>query len=330
MKQDKLEIDNMKKTISPTLRLTWSCSLILLMTSCASQKNLSEDRIGFESADAAVSHVIEAMGANKVDAIESCLGPDCQDILSSGDPIADQNGRAMFVKQFNAMHKIAMRDLDTAILHVGSEDWPLPIPIVRQGEAWYFDTEAGREEVINRRVGRQELDAIQVCLALSDAQREYSRVDWDGDGVYVYAQKLRSTDGMKDGLSWKTGVGERPSPMGEFAAEAEAEGYDTSAKADIRPYHGYYFRLLNAQGENAMGGAYSYMANDLMIGGFAVIAWPANYGVTGVKSFLVNHEGVVFECDLGDDTAAEAAVTTAFNPDSNWTEVDAPDLEPLN
>jgi hypothetical protein len=187
---------------------------------------------------------------------------------------------------------------------------------VKTGVRWRFDAKQGMMEILSRRIGRNELDAIQTCLAIADAEREYSSVDRDGNGRLEYAQKLMSTPGRKDGLYWEVRPGETPSPLGPLAAKAQAEGYVQGKKP--MPYHGYFYRILTAQGENAQGGARSYIINGRMIGGFALVAYPATYGDSGVMTFIVNYKGVVYQKDLGPKTAEAARVMSAFDPDGTW------------
>jgi hypothetical protein len=204
-------------------------------------------------------------------------------------------------------------------LVIGNHDWPFPIPIVRKGETWVFDTMAGKEEMLNRRIGRNELNTIQTCQAYVDSQREYALKDRDGDGLLEYAQKFRSTAGKKDGLYWQAMEGEEQSPLGEFAARAVKEGYTSKKPGDNPvPYHGYFYKILKAQGKNAPGGAYDYVVKGSMIGGFALVAYPAEYGNSGVMTFIVNHDGVVYEKDLGKDTAKIASTMTKYDPEKTW------------
>jgi hypothetical protein len=203
---------------------------------------------------------------------------------------------------------------------VGEVDWPFPIPIAKDEKGWFFDTEAGMEEVINRRIGANELSTIQTILAFVDAEREYAFRDYDGDGIAEYAQKFLSTPDKKDGLYWQTEPGEPTSPLGPLVAIAAAEGYTrVIAGGEPAPYHGYYFRILKAQGEHVAGGAYEYMVGLNMIGGFACVAYPAEYGVSGIKTFVVNHDGVVYEKDLGKDTKAAGERMALYDPDGTWT-----------
>ena len=200
--------------------------------------------------------------------------------------------------------------------------WPFPAPIVKKGDKWSFDADAGREEVINRRVGRNELDTIQTMLAIVDAQREYAAGDADGNGYADYATRFMSKPGKKDGLYWETKAGEPQSPLGPVVAQAVREGYIAIGKArKPAPYNGYYYRILTKQGKDAPGGAYDYMVKGKLFGGFAVVAYPSSYGNSGVKSFLVNHDGVVWEKDLGPSSAVEAGKMKAYNPDKTWSKV---------
>ena len=201
--------------------------------------------------------------------------------------------------------------------------------MVKQGESWRFDTRQGAQEIIDRRIGKNELSAIQVSLAYVDAQREYAARDQDGDGLLEYAQKFVSEPGKKDGLYWESREGEEPSPLGPFAAQARKEGY-TRKKAGNQPspYHGYFYKILKAQGKNAPGGAYSYVVRGKMIGGFALVAYPASYGSSGIMTFIVNHDGVVYEKDLGKNTEASAQAMTSFDPDQTWRKCEGKYLEP--
>jgi hypothetical protein len=246
------------------------------------------------------------------------LGRSADDIVSSGDEIADADIRARFVSMYDAKHAIKAEGNRKATLMLGPEDFPFPIPLVNTKAGWEFDTDEGRIEVLRRRVGRNELDAIQTALAFVDAQNEYADKD-RGDGAGVYAQRFLSSAGKKDGLFWRDDSD--PSPLGALVAEASAEGYKLG-EGPV-PYHGYYFRILKRQGPDAPGGALNYVVKGKMIGGFALIAWPAEYGKSGVKTFLVNHAGTVYEKDLGSRTDFVAPRTTLFNPDQTWKKVDA-------
>jgi hypothetical protein len=237
--------------------------------------------------------------------------------VASGDDVADRADRDRVIEAYDAKHQIKMEGADKAVLVLGNQDWPFPIPLVRKDGAWRFDTAAGREEILFRRVGRNELAAIQTILAYVDAQHEYAEKGVAGSGVY--AQRIVSRPGTKDGLYWPAQSGEDESPLGDLAASAAAEGY--RAGQQRIPYHGYYYKVLTRQGPNAPGGALDYVVRGKMIGGFALVAYPAQYDNSGVMTFLVNHQGTIYEKDLGPQTAAIAAGMTAFNPDSTWQRV---------
>jgi hypothetical protein len=211
------------------------------------------------------------------------------------------------------------------ILHIGNENWPFPIPIVKKDNQWFFDTKAGKEEILNRRIGENELTAILVSRAYVKAQREYAIKDWDGDGILAYAQKLRSDHGKRNGLFWRNAPGEEVSPLGELVARAWHEGYKKGKTAfreeTPAPFHGYYFKILTRQGKNAPGGKYNYIINGNMVGGFALAAFPSNWGKSGVMTFIVNQQGKVYQKNLGPDTAKIVREMRSYNPDTTWTHV---------
>lgn len=246
------------------------------------------------------------------------LGSAAEDIVSSGDEVADVDIRARFVSMYDARHSIKAEGNKKATLLLGPDDFPFPIPLVNTKAGWEFDTAEGRIEVLRRRIGRNELDAIQTALAYVDAQNEYADKD-RGEGAGVYAQRFLSTPGKKDGLFWRDDSD--PSPLGALVAEASAEGYKPGEGP--APYHGYYFRILKGQGPDAPGGPLNYVVKGKMIGGYGLIAWPAEYGNSGVMTFVVNHAGVVYQKDLGPRTKALASRITAFDPDQTWKKVDA-------
>lgn len=248
------------------------------------------------------------------------------DVISSGDDVADQAARAHFVSAYEAKHEIAMEGADKAKLTIGDNDFPFSIPVTRaKNGSWFIDVAAGRTELLYRRIGRNELGTIETCLAFVDAENDYADED-RGAGVGVYAQRFLSTPGKKDGLYWPVSQGETPSPLGQLFAEASAEGYHFDAQPT--PYHGYYYKILISQGPAAPGGAADYVVNGKMIGGFALVAYPAEYRSSGVMTFLVNYSGTVYQKDLGWNTAQVASTMTAFDPDPTWKKVDtsfAPD-----
>ena len=279
----------------------------------------------FKTPDEAAAALASAAKAGDMKALVTVLGPDGEDIVSSGDEVADAATRQRFVAAYDARHQIAMEGDNKAILVVGQEEFPLPIPLVRRGDSWRFDTEAGREEILFRRIGKNELDAIQTSLAYVDAQNDYAEKDRTGAGVNTYAQRIVSRPGKKDGLYWPTAQGEEPSPLGEFVAQATAQGYRVGGGRT--PYRGYYYRILTRQGPAAAGGELDYVVRGNMIGGFALVAYPAEYRNSGVMTFLVNHAGTVFQKDLGPDTERLAERMTSFNPDKTWQAVT--DTEPV-
>ena len=273
----------------------------------------------FKTADEAAAALAGAAKAGDRAKVLTVLGQDAADLVSSGDAVADRSIRERFVKAYDEKHKIDKQGDDLAMLVIGNDDFPFPIPIVHRGDAWRFDTSAGRQEILYRRVGANELNAIQVCLAYVDAQNEYADKD-RGFGAGVYAQRVVSRAGQKDGLYWPTSAGEDQSPMGALAAEATAQGYRVGgARA---PYHGYYYKILTRQGPNAPGGTLDYVVNGKMIGGFALIAYPADYGNSGIMTFLVSHEGMIFQKNLGPRTAQVAEQIGAFDPDKSWARVE--------
>ena len=264
--------------------------------------------------------LVDALRAEKQDALQTVLGPGSEKLLSSGDKYSDAAERQKFLAAYNEQHKLVPTQPDHMILQIGKDDWPFPIPLVQQDGKWRFDTAAGRAEILYRRIGRNELNAIQACLAFVDAQQDYAEKERAGGGNAAYAQRIVSRPGKKDGLYWPAKAGEEQSPLGELAARASAEGYRGGAQRT--PYHGYYYKVLTRQGPNAAGGELDYIVRGNMIGGFALVAYPAEYGNSGVMTFVVNHQGTVFEKDLGVDTARIAGGMTAFDPDASWRKVD--------
>ncbi len=276
----------------------------------------------FTSPEEAVRAMTDALVSKDQKALEAIFGSGSADLLSSGDPVADQLERERFLKLYGEKSRLEQTD-DTVVLSIGNEDWPFAIPLVKKDGLWRFDAEEGREEILARRIGRNELNAIQVCLAYVDAQREYAFKHWDADGNLQYAQKIKSDEGMKNGLYWEAKEGENQSPLGPLFAAAQEKGYNVESSGDQPiPYYGYYYRILKGQGMDAAGGAYDYMVNGKMIGGFAMVAYPATYASSGIMTFIVNHEGVIYQKDLGQNTETAAQTMTLFNPDGTWKKVE--------
>jgi hypothetical protein len=277
----------------------------------------------YGSPEDAVKALIDAIKSNDIRKMGIVLGPHSRNILSSGDEVADRELLENFIKLYDEKNKIEKVGNSKALLLVGEKDWPMPIPMVKKGQRWLFDTKRGKEEVLNRRIGRNELAVIKVCEAYVDAQQEYALMNSDGEGLVKYAQQFASSPGKKDGLYWETKEGEHPSPLGPFAVQAKTEGYEKSSASDQpRPYHGYFYKILKGQGKNAKGGAYDYVVNGSMIGGFALVAYPARYGNSGVMTFVVNQDGVVYQKNLGRDTAKIAQTMKVYDPDKTWKKVE--------
>ncbi len=277
----------------------------------------------FKSPEEAFRGLVAAAKGNDTKELLAIFGPAGKELISSGDEVADKVWRDRFVKAYEERNKLVSENETKIILRVGNGEWPYPIPVVKRGEEWFFDTQAGKEEILNRRIGRNELNAIQVCLAYVDAQREYIMEDRDENKLLEYAQRLISREGEKNGLYWEAKEGEQQSPLGPLIAKAAVEGYTGKRPVGKRtPYHGYYYRILKAQGKNARGGEYDYVVDGKMIGGFALVAYPDEYGNSGVMTFIVNQDGVVYQKDLGKDTAKIAAAMKKFDPDKTWKKVD--------
>jgi hypothetical protein len=273
----------------------------------------------FDSPAEAAKAFAAAAKDGSTTALLELFGSEAEDILASGD---NQMDEIAMEKLANAVReKVSLKTGDTtAVVLLGLGSWPLPVPLAKKDARWVFDAAAGREEILNRRIGQNELNAIKLCRAYVAAQKEYVSEDRDGDMVAEYAQRVRSTPGTRDGLFWPTDGSETPSPLGPLAAEAKAEGYEKQGDGP-QPYHGYFFRILPGQGASAPGGKHGYVINGNMIAGFALVAYPAEFGNSGVMTFIVNQQGRVYEKSLGEETAKAAAALTEYNPDSSWTVV---------
>jgi hypothetical protein len=275
----------------------------------------------YASPEDAANALVQAVKSNERGAVLAVIG-NAGDWISSGDAAADRATKERFAAAYDAKHAI-VRDGDKATLTIGADDFPFAFPIVKSGDQWRFDTDAGKDELLARRIGENELDAIKVLQAIVDAEREYASADRNGDGVFDYAQKFVSSPGKRDGLYWPAKAEESPSPLGVLVARASGEGYKKADKGP-QPYHGYYYRMLKGQGKNAESGAVDYVVRGRGIGGFAVVAWPAKYANSGIMTFIVNQDGKVYQADLGPATQARAAQMQRFDPGKEWSAVKAP------
>jgi hypothetical protein len=276
----------------------------------------------FSSAELATQALVTAVKDGDQAALLKVLGPTSKTIVSSGDDAEDQSDRDEFLKKYQQMHRLVTEPDGTTTLYIGAENWPTPIPLVHKGGSWYFDTAAGKQEILYRRVGKNELAVIQTCGSLVDAEKEYYAQPHDGQKEQEYAQKFFSDPGKQNGLYWETASGETNSPIGPLVAVAAIEGYPQPPDRNLEPFQGYYFRILKAQGAKAPGGAHSYIADGKMTRGFAFVAYPAEYRSSGVMTFIVGQDGVVYEKDLGPKTAALAKAITKYDPDSSWRKAD--------
>ena len=295
--------------ISGTLFLIWAAS--------SSHAGGMPHR-SFSSPEKAVKSLATAVEANDVEEMLAILGPGSRELIFSGDDVADRTGREKFLKAYDRMNILQKVSADKVTLCIGNDNWPLPIPIVRAGAIWVFDAEEGKQEILNRRIGRNELHVMDVLHAYTDAQHEYASGDCGGGGMVEFAQKLISTQGKRDGLYWEVKKGEKESPLGPLVARAAKEGY---ADADLSPFHGYYFKILKSQGKHAQGGAYDYVVKGKMLLGFALVAYPAEYGNSGVMTFIVNQEGIIYEKNFGKDTKRIEEAMKIFDPDKTWKRV---------
>jgi hypothetical protein len=272
-----------------------------------------------EEAASALAAATKSLATKDIIAI---LGPGSEKIISSGDPVADRTAIERFSRLYDEKHLLEDAAGKRKTLVLGNEDFPFAVPLVKLGNRWRFDARAGREEILNRRIGRNELEVINLMHSYVDAQREYASRDRDSDAVMEFAQKFRSTPGKKDGLYWEAKDGVETSPMGSLVAKADSEGYARSKGGDNQPYQGYLFKILKAQGASAEGGAFDYVVNGKMILGFALLAYPAKYGASGIMTFIVNQNGVVYQKDLGKKTGTIAAAMKLYNPDCSWKKVE--------
>jgi len=272
----------------------------------------------FATPEAGAEALANAAKANDMASLVAILGTDAGLLLYSGDDVADAYNRQQFGKAYDEEHELLSNGDASETLVVGADQWPLPIPLVKRGDSWVFDTQAGEEEILRRRIGRNELSAMQVCRAIVAAEHQYATKHLDGDGIPVYTARLASSPGHHDGLYWPTSASEPGSPLGPLLGNAADEGYNNDKRTLLEPYHGYYYRILTRQGQAAAGGARDYITHGKLIGGFAVLAYPARYRASGVMSFIVDRNGTIYAKDLGKDTGKIVASMASFDPDPSW------------
>ena len=311
-----LKVLMLARTSSASLRLVTAALLLVFPVRC-----LAAGEQQFPTPEAAVSALTSAAKSRDTNAMHAIFGSAGRDLVSPDAVQATQEYQA-FVARLSEKTELVRQGDSKCVLQLGADAWPFPIPLVKADDHWRFDTEAGRQEVLNRRVGRNELGALAVCRAYVEAQREYASKDRDGDDVLEYAQRLRSTPGQHDGLYWPLRSGDEQSPLGPLVAAARVEGYRRATRIltdDPSPYHGYFFKILTQQGRHAPAGKYDYIINGRMIAGFALVAWPAEWGNSGVMTFIVNQQGKIYQKNLGSDTDTLAKAMTRYDPDSSWS-----------
>jgi len=310
MRRMKLNFDKFQSANLPIL-----AALAILLTVCFPIRSMAQQpgQKTFSSPEDASNALVTAAQNNDEKTMLDILGPDGKQIVSSGDETEDAESRANFVRRYEQMHRLMKEPDGTTVLYIGAENWPTPIPLVNQGNSWYFDTEAGKKEILYRRVGRNELSAISVCQELVAAQKEFYSAQHN-----EYAKEIFSDEGQHDGLYWKAAEGEPQSPVGPLVASAFTEGYAKSQDGSPNPYRGYYYRMLTRQGKKGPGGAKSYLVNGKLVEGFAFLAYPAEYRSSGVMTFIVNQDGIVYQKDLGKKTEVLAKALKEYNPNSSW------------
>jgi hypothetical protein len=310
-------IDGNQRSTAAWLAL-WVLSVCFALGFCSTRTALAQEsgQKTFSSAAEAADAFATAAQNNDEAAILAILGPSARDLVSSGDPVADKERHDTFAAKYHESHQFAGAADGRTFLYIGTENWPTPIPLRQNGSQWYFDTDYGKQEILFRRIGSNELDVIKVCGAIVDAQRDYFGALHDGASEHQYAQRFHSTAGTQDGLYWVVKGSQGESPLGPLVAEAASEGYQHTGQP--HPFHGYFYRLLTSQGANAPGGAKSYIVAGKMTGGFALVAYPASYRDSGVMTFIVNQDGQVYQKDLGPNTDQIAGAMVAYDPDATW------------
>jgi Protein of unknown function (DUF2950) len=309
MRRTKLDLHKFHSANLPKL-----AAVAILLTGCFPARSLAQQpgQKTFSSAEDASKALATAAQSNDEKALLDILGPEGKQIISSGDQTEDAQSRADFVQRYQEMHRLVKEPDGTTTLYTGAENWPVPIPLMNKANSWYFDAEAGKKEILYRRVGRNEISTIRICQELVAAEKEYDAAQ------HEYAQKIFSDEGQHNGLYWKAAESEPQSPIGPLVASAVAEGYTKNQNGSPTPYRGYYYRILIRQGADAPGGAKSYVVNGKMTGGFAFVAYPAEYRSSGVMTFIVGEDGVVYRKDLGKQTDVLAKALKEYNPNSSW------------
>lgn len=314
--------DNLKSALQRYALKLVLIGLAIALSPCRAVFAQDAGQKMFTSPQDAAAALDAAMKNDSDPQVLAILGSSAQSLITSGDPITDKANRANFIKRYDQLHQFTAAGDGRVFLYIGEDNWPTPIPLQKSGSQWYFDTAYGKEEILYRNIGWNELKVIRVCKAIGEAEHDYYAKDHDGSSVHQYTQKFSSAPGTQNGLYWQVSAGQQPeSPLGPLVAEAAAEGYAHQTARTQRPFHGYVYRLLTRQGAGAAGGAKDYIVNGQMTGGFALVAYPVSYRVTGVMTFIVNQDGQIYQKDLGADTDATASAMTQYNPDSSWTPV---------
>ncbi len=300
-----------------------ACAAFALLAPVAAGPAPAAIQDAFATPDQAVAALMQAAQANDPQAVGRVLGPGSEALVRSGDPTKDANERKTFVTKYDEKHSLADDGSGRMVLTIGNDEWPMPIPLIEQNGKWHFDSHQGAQQIVDRRIGRNEIAAIRTCLAYVDAQLDYFDLFKQATGTGAYAQRLVSTPGNYDGLYWPATTGTVPSPLAPLVAKAQEEGYPGEVTAGKQlPYQGYFYRVLTSQGPNATGGARDYLAHGRMTGGFALIAWPTTYGASGIMTFIVNQDGIVFQKNLGPETAKRSGAIKSFDPDLAWARID--------
>jgi hypothetical protein len=322
MYRDKTGSENLLHFCHGLATFMTSVIIIAACSTSASAQDIKQKM--FKSPQQALKAVVEAARANDTTELLAIFGPEGKEIISSGDAVADERARERFVRAADEGITFSKLNNKTVRAVIGKDKWSFPVLIVKSGKEWIFSTKMGKEEILTRRIGRNELNTIEICLSYVTAQREYAARDRNGDGVLQFAQHFLSSEGKKDGLYWKAAPGEEMSPLGPLIARASEEGYPVTKKNKRHmPYHGYFFKILKRQGSNAPGGKMDYVNKGKMVAGFALVAYPAIYGVSGIMTFMVNQTGIVYEKNLGPKTGKIAKAVTQYDPDKTWTRAES-------